>query len=288
MPQQKKSYLLAAVAILLWATAATAFKLTLAHISAIQMLFSSSLVAAVASLIILLVNGKISELKHLSSRDIIHSILLGLLNPFLYYLVLFRAYELLPAQIAQPLNFIWPITIVILSIPILKQKFRWRHFAALFISFAGVLVISTSGNLQLGGLSKFGMGLALFSAIIWALFFVLNVKDERDEFIKLFLSFSFGTIFSGIVFLFSKQAYVFVPAALWGCVYIGLAEMAITFAIWIKALKLSRTTAQVNSFIYFTPFLSLLFISLILKEQILITTVIGLVIIVLGIFIQER
>ena len=40
----------------------------------------------------------------------------------LYYLILLKAYQLLPAQVAQPLNMIWPVILVFLSVPILKQK----------------------------------------------------------------------------------------------------------------------------------------------------------------------
>ena len=37
---------------------------------------------------------------------------LGLLNPVAYYLVLFKAYDLLPAQVAQPINYAWPIVLL--------------------------------------------------------------------------------------------------------------------------------------------------------------------------------
>ena len=47
------------------------------------------------------------ELCRLSRRDWQQSLLPGLLNPCLYYLVLFKAYELLPAQQAQALNYSW-------------------------------------------------------------------------------------------------------------------------------------------------------------------------------------
>jgi drug/metabolite transporter (DMT)-like permease len=288
MNNQKKAYLLAVGAILLWATAATAFKLTLARINFLQMLFASSLVAAVASGGLLLISGKQSLLFTSSRSQLFSSLLLGLLNPFAYYLVLFRAYDLLPAQIAQPLNFLWPIMIVLFSIPLLKQKLKARHFLALFISFIGVIVISSQGNLKTYQVDKLGVGLALFSTLIWALFFVINVRDQRDEYLKLFLSFGFGSMLSFLLFLWTKQSFYYPLAAVIGCIYIGLAEMAITFAIWIKAMKLSRSTASVNSLIYLTPFLSLLVIGLVLKEEILASTVLGLLLIVAGILLQER
>ena len=72
---------------------------------------------------------------------------MGFLNPFLYYVIVLKAYSLLPAQLAQPLNFIWPITLVLLSIPILKQKVSGKNMIAMLISFVGVYFIASKGNL---------------------------------------------------------------------------------------------------------------------------------------------
>jgi drug/metabolite transporter (DMT)-like permease len=72
-----------------------------------------------------------------------------------------------------------------------------------------------------------------------------------------------------------------------GAVYIGLFEMGVTFLLWLKALKLSKTTAHVANLIYLTPFLSLLVISIAVGEKILLSTVIGLVFIVGGIILQK-
>jgi len=78
--------------------------------------------------------------------EIARAAALGFLNPFLYYVILFKAYSLLPAQEAQPLNWTWPIMLVLLSIVILKQPIRWVNVLAIVISFSGVLVISTRGD----------------------------------------------------------------------------------------------------------------------------------------------
>jgi drug/metabolite transporter (DMT)-like permease len=64
--------------------------------------------------------------------------------------------------------------------------------------------------------------------------------------------------------------------------------MGLTFFLWIMALSLSKTTAKVGNFIYITPFLSLMIVSLVLKEKIHIATIFGLVLIVLGIVMQKQ
>ncbi len=64
--------------------------------------------------------------------------ILGIINPFAYYLILFRAYELLPAQEAQPLNYTWALTMTYLSIVILKQPLKFYDFLAGIICYVGV------------------------------------------------------------------------------------------------------------------------------------------------------
>lgn len=284
---QKKAYLFAAFAVIFWSTAATAFKITLRFITPLEMLFYSSFTAAVTVLIILFFQKKQRMIFSTGKREFLNSAILGLMNPFFYYVILFKAYTLLPAQLAQPLNFIWPIMIVLLSIPILKQKIPLRSLLAIFISFFGVILISTKGNLcSLEVDEPIGVLLALSSSIVWALFFIINIKNTKDELIRLFLTFTFGCIYTFLLVL--PQISLPNLYGLLGSIYIGLFEMGITFVIWIKALKYSSTTAQVNNLIYITPFLSFVFISIVLKEKILTSSFIGVIFIIGGIIMQNK
>ena len=288
MEKQKKAYLFAAMVVLLWATAASAFKISLRHIDVFSLLFYASIVSTTVFFVHLLLSKKLSLLRTLSRSDYLRSALLGFLNPFLYYTVLFKAYSLLPAQEAQPLNFIWPIMLVLLSIPLLGQKIGSRDILATFICFAGVVVISTHGDI-LG--FKFtnitGVCLATGSSIIWALFWIYNVRDRRDETVRMFLNFAFGSAITFLSMLLFAGASIPGPKGLLGAAYVGLFEMGITFLLWLKALKLSKTTAHVTNLIYLVPFLSLVVISLAVGEKILPSTAVGLVFIVAGIVLQK-
>ncbi len=288
MKNQSKAYIYAGLTILFWGTSASAFKIGLRHIDYFQLLFIAITTAVLFLFFILLYQKKLILLKQLSIKDYSHSIILGFLNPFLYYVVLFIAYSLLPAQVAQPLNFVWPITLVLLSVPILKQKLKLKSMLALLISFIGVILISSEGNIMNMKFSNpFGVFLALGSSVVWALFWLYNVKDNRDEILKLFLNFLFAFLFITITTLiFSDIKLVSVEGLLAG-IYIGLFEMGITFVLWLKALKLVGRTDKISNLIYLTPFCSLVFISIILREKIFITTLFGLILIISGIFIQQ-
>lgn len=288
MKNQNKAYIYAFITVIIWSTVASAFKISLQHMDFLQLLFLSSFVSLGAIFIIILTQGKIEILIKSSKKDYIHSALGGFLNPFIYYIFLFKAYELLPAQEAQPLNYTWPIMLILLSIPLLKQKINLKSILAIIISFFGVFIISTHGNILAFHFSNLrGAILALCTAIIWALFWIMNIKDKRDELIKLFLNFLFGFVYIFIATAVFSEISIPNIKALFGASYVGLFEMGITFVIWAKALNLSETTAKVSRFIYLTPFLSLLVIHFTVGEEILPSTITGLVFIVLGIIIEQ-
>lgn len=289
MEKQKQAFAYGTAAVLLWSTVASAFKVSLRYLDFVQLLFFSSIASAVVLFVILLVQRKLSLLTEYSARDYLNSLMLGFLNPFLYYIVLLKAYSLLPAQEAQPLNYTWSIVLVLLSIPLLKQRIKLKSIVAIFISYFGVFIISTRGDIF--GLTfgnPTGVVLALGSAVVWALFWIYNVKDRRDDVAKLFLNSSFGFIFILIVMLASSRMRIPDSRGLAGAAYVGFFEMGITFVFWLKALKLSRTTAQVSNLIYLAPFISLVLIHFIVGEKILLSTIIGLIFIVAGIILQQR
>ncbi len=288
MQRQTQAYLYAAVTVLLWSTVASAFKITLLHMNFLDLLLWSSFVSAIALFLILAAQRKLNLLSSCSRREIMRSAALGFLNPFLYYLVLFKAYSLLPAQEAQPLNWTWPVMLVLLSILILKQRIGWKSMAAILVSFSGVLVISTHGDvLSFRFTNPPGALLAMGSSIIWALFWIYNVKDRRDEVIKLFLNFIFGFLFSLAAAAFLQGLRTPPLEGVIGVIWVGLFEMGITFVTWLKALQLSRTTAQVGNLVYAAPFLSLVLIHFLVGEEILLSTVVGLILIVSGVILQQ-
>ena len=288
MPNQKKAYIFAILAVICWSTVATAFKIALQNCDFLQLLFFSSLVSCLVLFLILIFQRKLFLISNMRPSSLLQSVLLGFLNPFLYYTVLFKAYSLLPAQEAMTLNYTWPVMLVLLAIPLLKQSLTIKSMVAVLISFVGIFIIATKGNpMEFSFSNALGDGLAIGSSVIWALFWIYNVKDKKDDVVKLFLNFLSGSLFSGILMLlfsdFSKFNYVGLPAI----VYIGIFEMSVTFVFWLLALKYTASADKVSQLIFLSPFLSLLFIHFIIGENIAISTLIGLIFITLGIVIQQ-
>jgi drug/metabolite transporter (DMT)-like permease len=289
MDKRKVSYLFAGLTILFWGTAASAFKFTLQHFSFIQLLAWASFFSTLLLFAIIVFGGKFKLLRATTKKEIFPSIYLGLLNPFGYYFILLRAYEILPAQVAQPLNFIWPLVLVLLSVPILGEKITPKGVLALIVSFFGVILISSEGNIANFEIkSPLGVILALSSSIIWALYWILNLKKPQiDPVIRLFLNFLFASIFSFGAGLFFADFWDINPNGIYGAIYVGSFEMGITFVLWLKALSIAESKAKLSNIIYLVPFVSLIFIHFFVGEQIYWTTFVGLIIIVGSILFQQ-
>jgi drug/metabolite transporter (DMT)-like permease len=288
MTNEKKSILLTLSAVFFWSTVATAFKLTLSGISFVQLLFWASFTSTVI-LFIITVNEKQNLFNTLFSKKFLaHNILLGFINPFLYYMILFKAYELLPAQEAQPLNYTWPIMISIFAVLFLKEKISLKIILGLVVSFTGVIVLATHGNIFTFKFNNlYGISLALGSSVIWATFWTLKLKDKRSISVKLLSAFFYGTIFTLIYILFFEKFSIPQTKYLLGAVYVGFFEMGITFFLWMKGISLSNNQSKTSTLAYLSPFISLLFIAIILGEKILFSSIIGLILIISGIIVQH-
>jgi drug/metabolite transporter (DMT)-like permease len=123
--------------------------------------------------------------------------------------------------------------------------------------------------------------------LIWAIFWVLNVRDKNDEIIKLFINFSFGLVLLLVVFYLSGKSLPENPEAWISGIYVGIFEMGIAFIFWLKALKLTQTTDKISNLVYISPFFSLILIHYIAGERIYLTTPAGLILIVAGIILQK-
>ena len=69
--------------------------------------------------------------------------------------------------------------------------------------------------------------------------------------------------------------------------YIGLFEMGVTFMLWSAAMRTATRVALVGNLIFLAPFLSLVFIQLVLGERVHPATVLGLCLIVPAALYQQ-
>jgi len=286
---QRKAYAFGMGAVICWSTVATAFKLSLEYLSPAQLLLYASLTSWLFLAIILTFKSRLRSTLFSGGWKPYHrAIIFGAFNPLIYYLVLFQAYALLPAQQAQILNYSWALTMTLLAIPLLGHKLRWQDAVATLICYSGVLVIATHGDVfGLKFANPEGVFWALISTVIWALYWIFNSQQGGDAIGALFRNF---TCSLPLIFLYCwvTGELVAVPwQGLAGAAYVGIFEMGLSFIFWLTAMRLTNNTASIANLIFIAPLLSLVIISLLLKEAILTSTLLGLALILGGLAIQQ-
>ncbi len=286
---QRQAMLYGIAAVILWSTVATAFKLSLQVMTATQLLAWAGLVSTLVLAGFVSVNRQWPAVGAALRERPTYYVALGALNPCFYYLVLFRAYDLLPAQQAQALNYTWALTLALLAVPLLKQRLTGRDLLALTIGYAGAVVIATRGDVfAMAFDSGLGVMLALFSTVLWALYWILNTRATAPAAVTLFLCFALGTPMVWAVMAWQGELALPTGPALAGAAYVGLFEMGVTFMLWLAAMRRAEQVARVSNLIFLSPFLSLFFISTFLGEAIVPATWIGLTMIIVGVIYQQR
>ncbi len=282
---EKRGFIFACLAVLAWSTVAAAFKIALRSFSAAALLW---VVSAVSTLILGIIviwqawlNGKRYDFGFFV---LLRSVFLGFLNPFVYYLLIFAAYERLLAQVAQPLNQIWGILLAVISAWRFGRKISGGQWIGMSLSFIGVFVLVTQGRFDTVSVdSPLGVGMALFSAFIWAFYWLINMDDSCDPLWRLFLNCACGFFFITIYCLTTGSWPLQVGADGWAAaVYIGMFEMGVTTLLWLIALKSVKDTTRVSGLIYLVPFISLIFISQVAGEAIRLVSVAGLFLVIGG------
>ena len=272
----------------LWSTVATAFKLSLAHVSPLLLVTVASITSWIFLGALVLVTGEWRELVGLPRIKVLRLLLLGLLNPALYYFVLFAAYDRLPAQEAMALNYTWALVLPLLAAPLLRQTLQSRDIIAALISYFGVFIIATRGDLLSFRLSDpTGVGLAMGSTVIWALYWIANTRIDTPPVAGLFVAFTAAAGVLGSWGALNGDLFAIGWQGLAGGLYVGVFEMGVSFILWLQAMRLTRQAARISTLIFLSPPLSLVLIWGILGEAILPSTLGGLAFILLGLALQH-
>ena len=289
MTNQRQAMIYGLAAVLLWSTVATAFKLALQGLAPVQLLLVACAASVVVLGLVLVVQGQWRMLFRLRGAQYAQSMVMGLINPCLYYFLLFAAFDRLPAQEAQPLNYTWALVLAYLSVPFLGQRLRVTDILAGLVCYSGVVVIATRGEVTpLTFSDPLGVAFALGSTLVWASYWILATRDSREPVVGLFLNFLCGLPVIAVVCALTEGFPVAPGVSLAAAGYVGVFEMGLAFVLWSRAMKTAENTASISNLIFISPFLSLVFIHFVLGEVILASTYVGLALILGGLWLQQR
>ena len=283
----KKTYLMAGIAILLWSTMATISKVLLGNFDQYQVLCISALFAALALFAVNLLSGRLKKLKACRPKHYLQMLVSGLLGNFFYYAFYYAGAARLPASQAFIANYLWPIMSVVFACILLKEKLTVRKGIAFGLSFLGVITVAGGDLLRFDTQTLLGMALCAGGAVCYGAFTVLNKKWECDTLLSMMLSCGAAFLLSLLLTLLQGTGWSVNGLQLAGLAWNGICCMAAGSVCWAMALAGSNT-ARISNLAYITPFLSLVWAAVFLKEMPSVWSVVGLCLIVLGIFVQLK
>ncbi|MBZ0329379.1 DMT family transporter [Halomonas sp. ANAO-440] len=272
-------------AVALWSTVATAFKIALAYMSPLELIWLASLVSWALIGVLMVRQGQVGQALSQGWRTAAWA---GLMNPVAYYLLLFGAYDRLPGQEAMALNYTWALAMAFLAVPILGQRLTRIDILAGLIAYAGVWVIATRGAVfDVAFADPLGVGMALASTLLWALYWLLNARDHRPPLVAQWQNFTVALPVLTLLMLLGPGFSWLGWKGLAAGIYVGLFEMGVAFVLWQLAVHRVSRTARVSNLIFLSPPVSLLLLFLVVGEPILPSTLVGLVLILGGLRLQQ-
>jgi len=288
----QESLLFGLMAVGLWSTMATAFKWALLYTTPMQLITVATTVSWLFFAMRLAVSGSLRSVMEVPRTIRWRCLILGLLNPGLYYWILFQAYDLLPAQDAMAINYTWGLTLPLIASLFSKIVPTRSEIGLALLSYLGILIIVTDGDLSAFEFTApRGVLLALLSTVIWGLSWVLNSRfvdtHQLNPEVTLFLNFTAATPILWLLTTLSDGVIALSSASILSGLYVGLLEMGIAFVLWMNALRLTNNPIRVSSLIFLAPPLSLVLITTVLGEPISQSTLLGLVVILLGLAGQQ-
>mgnify|MGYP002512868463 CR=1 FL=1 len=155
------------------------------------------------------------------------------------------------------------------------------------LSFLGVVIVAGKDLLDLNGQVLLGALCCAVAAASYGLFTALNTKSGYDKRLSMMVFYFESFLLTFVILAVQGQLPKPELVQILGMGYNGIFTMAIASTGWAIALE-SGKTAKISNLAYITPFLSLVWAAVFLKEMPSVWSVVGLCLIVLGIFVQLK
>jgi drug/metabolite transporter (DMT)-like permease len=271
----------AATTILFWSMAFVFTRLALPYFS----VFSLGLWRYATASAVLLIVAVSTRMAPPRLRDVPWFLLAGAVGFTLYMVVFNLGSQTVSASTGSVMLATTPILTALLARVFYGEKLTALKYAAIGLSFAGVVVLNVlRGGFSLGG----GVMLMLLGALMTAVYNILQRKLTRTYAPLRATTFS---IFCGTAMLcvFLPQGVRDIaaapPVAIGYVLFLGVFSGAVAYVAWSKALSLAKDTSSVSNYMFVTPFLTTLLGLWIANEPVEASTVVGGLMIIAGLLL---
>ena len=253
-------------------------------------MFLAFLIATPASLLLVVVRGKINRLRGYIKNPKVYLMLgiVGFLDLAFVDYGIFYAEKTISASLATVVYRIQPL-LMLLFIPILlREKISKVQVVALVLGLAGVYIALSGGSLSIFsganvGIVSFLVAVTLISAFAT----VLLKRYTTDMESSMFIFNSVALLVSAALFVFSgAKLPALSSGSLVSLIYIGIiADVTVPF-FYFSAFRVLKTTVVTNLY-FLSPFITVLFASLLLQEAIYPYYIVVAVLVTIGIAMQR-
>lgn len=282
MQNKTKATLLVLLCVCLWAMIPPAAKIASSSLDNHQFLFYSSLVSFLGLLGATIFYKKTDEIKSYSIKDWSVVSVLGLLGTYVYYLFLYLGYAKAKGLEVLVIQYTWPVSIVLLSVFILKERLSMKKSISVVLGFVGVLIVLTKGNFSDIHIDNLEVILLVFlGATSFALFSVLSKRVHLEPMGVTTLYFLVATIASFCSMIYFSDFVLPSINDSFAILLNGLLLNGFSYLFWLKALKLQEAS-YLAPFVFVTPILSAMYLVVLFDEPIVFAYVIGLACVVVS------
>jgi drug/metabolite transporter (DMT)-like permease len=188
-----------------------------------------------------------------------------------------------------------PIYIALLGWLSLKERLGWLRVAGIALATLGVLLVVTRGHLAALVQGSFGAPgdiLILLSALNWAVFSVISrhALKNHPAARMMFFVMLFGWLFSSILFFSGpglRQVSQLTLNGWLGIGFLGIFCSGLGYIFWYDGLQVIPAS-QVGVFLYLEPLVTVVVAAIVLGEPLLLATLLGGAIILLGVWLVNR
>jgi drug/metabolite transporter (DMT)-like permease len=188
-----------------------------------------------------------------------------------------------------------PVFMAVLGWLFLKEHLGLARTAGIVMAALGVLLVISKGSLNSlfsGSFGRPGDILILISAPNWAIFSVMSRPAlQKHSAIKVtFYVLLFGWLLTSLQFLAGRHWVEFsqLSTSGWICIaFLGIFCSALAYIFYNDGLK-ALPASQVGAFLYLEPLVATLVAAAVLSEQIVLATLIGGALILLGVWQVNR
>jgi len=285
MTDSSKGTLYALIAVAMFSTLGTGFKVAVNHLDSYSVVIWMGIFSSLALFLYLAAQNQLRTVAaELRQRPIFFP-LAGVIGLGVQQILCLRTYELIPASQAVILHYTYPLMMLVLARLLFRERSGWQAIMCVLLGFSGVclLVVSggTLGDVRLSG----GIAVALGTAFSFALFCVL-IKHARFSITAGMLLFNlFGLMFLLCLLPFYPMQWAPSVRVVFLLAYLGVFPTALAFILWNQALRMIPTGRSSNCALL-VPILSLICIALVLKERVTALQALGMAIVLGSVFLN--